>query len=280
MRRLGVVLCAACATTRVAPAPPRPTISVSGASCLRAGEIEARIAQVFAQHHASGLACNIVETAGEPAAVTLQVVRSGEVGLERSYAFGPTDCASAPQLLALTVDRWLTSFPEWAEPVAPPPAPTRWNEFVVTSAVSSMWLPIGVDGYAGALVDHGPNADRFGGTVLVRASIPQTFGSGRFQQTALLAGASWRHRVGKWATRVELRGGALLVSGIGLADNDSDWLPWWEAAAFAGRDLGIAVVGLEIAGTAMRARAVTRDGLVSEDIPLLRIGLAGMFQIR
>lgn len=275
------MLCGACATTHVEPAPaPRPAVRITGASCLRGDEVDARITQVLAQHHASGLSCSVVETPGDPAAVTLQVTRGGEVGLERSYTFGPTDCASAPQLLALSVDRWLTSFPEWAEPAPPPRAPTRWNEFVVTSAISSMWLPAGVDGYAGALLDRGPRADRFGGTLLVRASIPQAFGSGRFQQTAFLAGASWRHRAGKWATRVELRGGALLVSGIGLADNDSDWLPWWEAAVFGGRDLSFMVLGIEVAGTAMRARAVTRDGLVSEEIPLLRIGLAGMFQIR
>jgi hypothetical protein len=277
-RALVAVLCAACASKP--PAPAKPSVRVTNASCLRGDEVEARIAQVFIDHHAdrSGLVAHIVETGVEPASVTLQVVRgSGDVGLDRSYTFSPTDCASAPQLLALSVDRWLTSFPEWAEP---PPAPTRWNEVVVTTAVNSMWLPIGVDGELGALVDRGPRNDRFGATVLVRASIPQTFGSGRFQQTAFLAGASWRHRMGPWASRVELRGGALLVSGIGLADNSRDWLAWWELAGFFGRDMSWGVVGLEIAATALRDHAVTSDGLVSEDIPLLRVGVGGMFQIR
>ena len=283
MRAWAALLCAACTSTRPPPAAPQPpAVRVTGASCLRGDEVQTRIAQVFTDHHAerSGLIAHIVETGVEPASVTLQDVRpSGDVGLDRSYTFGPTDCASAPQLLALSVDRWLTSFPEWAEPPPPPAPPTRWNEVVVTSAVSSMWLPLGVDAHVGALLDRGPRNDRFGVTLLVRASVPQTFGSGHFQQTALLAGASWRHRMGAWASRVELRGGGLLVSGVGLADNNSDVLPWWEVAAFVGRDFDFGVLGLEVAGTALRARAVTSDGLISEDIPLLRVGLAGMFQI-
>ena len=285
MRWLVAVVLAGCATAAPVPAPPlHARVDVSATGCVAAADVQARVAQVFAAHAAdpSGLVCKISETAGESiATVTLQVVRpSGEVGLDRSYAFGPTDCASASQLLALTVDRWLSSFPEWADPPAPPRAATRWTEVLALAAVHSMWLPLGVDAQAGALVDYGSRADRFGGLVLVRAGVPQAAGSGRFQLTTFLAGAGWRLDRGDWTARLEARGGALLVSGIGLAENASDWLPWWEGAGFVGRRVSWGAIGVEVAATGLRHRAVTRDGLVSEDIPLLRIGVGGMFGIR
>ena len=49
---------------------------------------------------------------------------------------------------------------------------------------------------------------------------------------------------------------------------------------FGGRAVSFGAIGLEVAGTAQRGRVVTRDGLVSEDIPLVRLGLSGTFQIR
>jgi hypothetical protein len=180
-------------------------------------------------------------------------------------------------VLALAVDRWLSEFPEWAAPPPPPPAPpARWNELYASGTVSSMWLPLGVDGQLGASFDRGPRGDRFGGSLLVRASIPQAAGNGRFQQTAFLAGASWRHMRGPWVSRIELRGGGLLVSGIGYAETSSDWLAWWEVAVFGGHTYGWGALGVEIAATALQHRAVTRDGLVSEAIPFLRIGVGGM----
>ncbi|HEY5926172.1 MAG TPA: hypothetical protein VIV11_31020 [Kofleriaceae bacterium] len=286
MRWLVAAVLGACATGQHAaqPQPPlRASVEVAASGCVAAADVTARITQVFATHKAdrSGLVCKIVETAGDAStAVTLQVVRaSGEVGLDRAYTFGPTDCASAPQLLALTVDRWLSSFPEWADPPAPPRAPTRWTEVTALAALHSMWLPLGLDGQAGALVDHGGRGDRFGGSLLVRASIPQRAGDGRFQQTTFLVGAGWRHERGTWITRFEARAGPLLVSGIGYAENGSDWLVWWEGAGFVGRAMSWGAIGVEVAATALRHRAVTRDGLVSEDIPLLRIGLGGMFGV-
>jgi hypothetical protein len=281
---VAVVLCAACAGAPRAPASaPKPQVSVASGRCLDRADVEARIATVLAEHHAerSGLYCTVTETDAEPAGVTLQVMRAGgEIGLDRSYTFAPLDCASAPQLLALTVDRWLTSFPEWTEPLPEPAPPERWTEVAIDAAISSMWLPLGADGELGVLVDHGGRANRFGATLVVRASVPQAFGSGRFQQTSFLAAPSWRHRDGLWVVRGELRAGALLVSGVGLTDSRSDWLPWVEAVVFVGRDLGFGVIGGQLAAAPLRDRAVTSDGLVSEDIPLLRVGIAGTFQIR
>ena len=48
-----------------------------------------------------------------------------------------------------------------------------------------------------------------------------------------------------------------------------------ERAVFAGRGFSWGALGVEVAVSGLRHRAVTRDGLVEEDIPLLRLGFAG-----
>src|SRR5262249_57926430 len=106
----------------------------------------------------------------------------------------------------------------------------------------------GVEGQAGAIVDLGASSDRFGGSALVRATVPQHAGGGRFQQTAFLVGALWRHRSVAWETRAELRGGALLVSGIGFLENDHPWLLWGGAAGVAGPGFAGGALGGRDAG--------------------------------
>lgn len=250
-------------------------VEVAG-TCSEPHETIARIAAVLQAHDAAH-GDLVVRVDGAPDALRLTVARaSGEIGLDRSFTLGPTDCASAPELLALSVERFLSAFPEWAGPppaVQPPPA--RWIDVTLRGGVSSIWLPLGVDGQLGGAIDVGGPTHGLGGAVLVRASVPQAAGNGRFQQTAFLVGAAYRYRAGPWRLRGEARAGALLVSGLGFAQNDSDWLPWWEGAVFAGRAVGWGVVGVEVAASGLRDKAVTRDGLVSEDIPLFRVGLAG-----
>jgi hypothetical protein len=291
---IGVVMGAACGGTSPAPvapvpiAPPvRARVEVAPMTCPSSADAEARLAAVLASHRAenSDLIVRVAAIAGDGDARELQlsVIRSrtGDVGLDRRYTIGPSDCASAAELLALGVDRFLSSFPEWAGPAPapppPPPPPSRWLDVGVVSALNSIWVPLGVDGQVGALADFGGTGHRLGGSLAIRASIPQAAGSGRFQQTALLGGAAWRRGFGSYELRVEARVGALLVSGIGYAENASDWLPWWEGAVFGGSTLRWATIGVEIAASALHHTAVTRDGLVSEDIPRIRVGLAARF---
>jgi hypothetical protein len=86
-------------------------------------------------------------------------------------------------------------------------------------------------------------------------------------------------RRGAWQAGAELRGGALLVSGVGFDENHSDWLPWWEIAVTGGRRFGWGTLGVELAGTALQHRAVTTDLLTVEDIPAFRFGVAGSFGV-
>ncbi|HEU0031668.1 MAG TPA: hypothetical protein VFQ53_13605 [Kofleriaceae bacterium] len=292
-RALVWMLLGACthAAPVVAPSPPPPArIEITGGDCPSTAAARDRIAGVLAAHGAThgDLAIRVTATGSEPTEVRLVVERgsgeaAGSVGLDRAYTLAAADCTSAPELLALAVDRFLSAFPEWAGPPpvrAPVAPPARWVEVTAESAVSSLWAPIGIDGQAGAIVDVGGARDRLGGSLLVRASLPQAAGNGSFQQTAVLAGIAYRHRAGAWALRAEARAGAVRVTGMGFTENASDWLPWWEGAVFGGRAWSWGSLGLELAASGLRHVATTRDGLVREDIPALRVGLGGEFQIR
>lgn len=294
-RGAGLVACAmlaACGAAqeaaRPAPVGPRASVRVAAASCPARQAAEARLARVLADHRAEQSDL-FVEVSASPrhdggSDLHLRVVReNGDVGLDRRYVLAPGDCDSAADLLALSVDRFLSSFPEWAGPAPTvgsiaPPSP-RWIELLATSTMSGIVRPLGAEGQIGLLADLGGAGHRFGASALVRASLPQSAGTGQFQQTALLAGAVWRRRWSPWEVRAELRGGAIRVTGSGFDQNDSDWLYWWEGATFAGRGFSWGSLGLEIAASPLRHRAVTRDHLVSEDIPLLRVGLAGSFEL-
>lgn len=264
--------------------PPEAKVEIAPGTCPAPDAAEPRIRAVLVAHHAEHGDFTIrvtvtAATAPAPTNLTLSIVRpTGEVGVERDYALGPADCASAPDLLALAVDRFLSSFPEWAGPAPapppPPPPPPRWLEVAAASAINAMFLPVGADAHIEAIVDYGGARDRFGLTALVRAGVPQSAGDGAFQQTAVLGGIAWRRRLGAWTLRVEARAGAVRVTGTGFLQNDFDWLPWVEGAVFAGRALSWGALGVELAATGLRDHARTRDGLVSEDIPLLRIGLS------
>ena len=86
---------------------------ISSTICLDPLEVETRLDRVLHDHHAegSGLAVSVIATpvVESGAEVQLRVVRpNGDVGLDRQYTLVAKDCASAPQLLALGLDRWLT----------------------------------------------------------------------------------------------------------------------------------------------------------------------------
>jgi hypothetical protein len=48
---------------------------------------------------------------------------------------------------------------------------------------------------------------------------------------------------------------------------------------FAGRSFSWGALGIEVAASGLTHKAVTSDGLVSEDIPLFRLGVAGEFGV-
>jgi hypothetical protein len=274
--------CGAPAPRPVAPVEaPRVRVELGELACPPAADAQARMERVLRARGAERAPFAIrveAQPIDDKTRVHLTVVRaSGDVGLDRAYELNAADCASGGDLLALALDRFLEAFPEWIgppRPSVPAPPPERWLEVAAIGAVNSIYRPLGVDGQAGAVVDVGNARHRFGGSLVVRGSVPQAAGDGRFQQTSVLAGASYRHHTCVWEVRAEARAGALLVIGMGFTENAHDWLPWWEGAVFAGRALGFGTLGIELAVSGLRDKAVTRDGLVSQDIPLVRLGLA------
>src|SRR5438874_2729570 len=74
-------------------------------------------------------------------------------------------------------------------------------------AIAASVPPLGAEGEAGAFGDFGGERDRFGLSLVARTGIPQHAGGGRIREIAALAGATWRHQLGTWQARVELRGG-------------------------------------------------------------------------
>jgi hypothetical protein len=275
----------ACRAPRVPPARPASAIVVAPQGCLDRAQVEDRIRAVLIQHGAmaTGLrveASDVPEETG--AAVSLRVLRpGGELGLDRAYRLARVDCASAPSLLALAVDRLLAEFPEWIDPAPPaPPPPERTLAIALAGAINGIWPPLGADGQLGAIADTELGPGRVGGSLRIRGSIPQRAGSGRFQQTSVLGGLTGRLANGAWALHAEVRGGALRVAGYGFTENAADWLVWWEGAVFGGRRFAWGVVGLELAASPLSHRAVTVDGSVSEAIPRLRLGIAGTFDLR
>jgi len=226
MRGWCVLAIAALVACRAAPPkPPAPVASSVHADapvCVDARDVEAQITRVLVEHHAehSGLAVDVhAAPADDKFAVALRVVgRGGDVGLDRSYTLGPSDCASAVALLALGVDRWLTAFPEWAlPPVPPPPRPARWLEASLDGAASASVPPIGAEGELGGFADYGGDGHRFGGSLALRTGLPRDAGDGRVREIWALAGATWGHAFGPWQARIELRAGALRVNGLGFA---------------------------------------------------------------
>src|SRR5690349_12091819 len=122
---LVVVAATACGSPPKPPAipvmPPEAKVEIAPGECPAPDVAETRIRAVLVTHHAEygDFTIRVTTVAAAPPAtnVTLSIVRpSGEVGVERDYALAPADCASAPDLLALAVDRFLSSFPEWAGP--------------------------------------------------------------------------------------------------------------------------------------------------------------------
>lgn len=274
------------ATTTPPARPAGPTIAVVGDECVDHKAAVARLRATLVRRGAAGgdlrVTIRAVPVAGDPEVelgtdVELVVERSdGTRGLERSYRLEPADCASAPELLALALDRFLSAFPIWAVPA---PRRERAGSLAITgagglgAAVGPTTPSLDVTGAADLAIAP---RHRVGLGVTVRASAPLALGSGSFQQTTGVLGGRWRYTgFGPWEPRVELRGGGVLVLGVGFdADNDRQILPWLEAVAGVSRRWRGLWLGAWIAVAPVSHRAVTNDGLRSRDLPNVHAGLS------
>lgn len=216
-------------------------------------------------------------TPRRPAHVELQLrlLRpDGVVGLERSYAFPDGDCGSAADLVAAAVDRFLSTFPQWAEPEPPAPAvPEAWIEGTARGGLHALVAPLGAGAEMSFDLSYGRATNRIGGGVVALGSLPMRVGTGRFALSGLLAEASWTSQWSDVEVRAGLRGGGVLVWGMSFDDNESALLPWGEAALGLSRELAWGSVGVQAAASPWRHRAVTRGMTTHEQIPFVRVGL-------
>lgn len=210
--------------------------------------------------------------------VELTVERSdGTRGLERSYRLARADCASAPELLALALDRFLAEFPIWGVPARRREERSRALEVVGGVAAGAALGPsTPAFDLGGALDLEVAPRHMLGAGLTVRASAPLALGSGRYQLTTAAIGGRWRYTgLGAWEPRLEVRGGGVLVLGVGFdADNDRQVLPWFEGVAAVSRRWRGVAFGAWVAVAPVSHRAVTDDGLFSRDIPNVHAGLS------
>lgn len=255
---------------------PRISVVTPG-DCVDRVAVTRTLRGVFAKLRAndSTLQITVTATAGQAGTVaSLTVVRGdGKIGLARQYSFATADCDSVAQLLAVTVERFLTAFPAWA-------GPPRVIE--VDNTISARWELIaaasvegrvrGASGELETLLDFGSGAHRFGVTALWRVASPQDLGSNRFTYMTGAAGLLWRHQ-GAWHLRAELRLGGTRVRGLGFAQNTSAWLPALEGAFAVERSLGPVRLGLQLSVSPLLQTAVTLDGRFRRRIPWTHFGV-------
>jgi hypothetical protein len=203
-----------------------------------------------------------------------------ELLLERRYALERADCASAGELLGLVLERFLAGFPAErrralrARASGPPPArAARVVEVALHLALAGELAPLGGGAELGAGVELGPERHRFGAIFLARGGAPRELGQGRWLEVALALGLGYRYAVWAWQPAVELRAGATLVQGLGYDASYREWTPGLEAVAALDRRWRRIALGLQVAVTLLRHRILTEDGLYSERLPAVRIGL-------
>jgi hypothetical protein len=195
---------------------------------------------------------------------------AGHERLRRDYTLGRADCQQAPTLLALAVERALVEFPSWEMPKSLPERDWRLG---AGAGLLAAGAPFGTELALSSRLDYGDATHRLGVSALARSSWPHVVGGGRSLATSALGGLTWRMRRGRWSYGVELRGGLLLLSGLGFVSNQSRALFWSEGALVAQRHLGNLGLGLSLAASPNRYRAVTVDGENSRRYPWLRFGL-------
>lgn len=245
--------------------------------CVDGASARARLSQLL-RRNSDGGSIRVVVTAAPSMSQTTRLrlrvmrARDGKQLLRREYALSPTDCRSSVDLLALALERFLGSF-ALDRIRARRRAKRRVLTVALHAAVVSSIAPLGAGAELGGDVDYGGDRHRFGAGLSVRAGLPRSLESGRYQQTALLGALLWRWVRYRWQPRVGARAGAARITGWGFDRPRSSWVPWIEGTLGVDRRWTRIAVGLHLALSPLSYRAETEDGTNSSRLPLLRLGL-------
>jgi hypothetical protein len=259
----------------------RAEVEIDGdAACLARAPLRARLEQVLAaEQRAARLGVEVREArTGALATVTL-VARTawGEALLERRYELAPADCASATELLALVLERFLAGFPaeRWRalERRAAEAARDRRLEVALEGAAALELVPTGGSLELGAALEYGSSRHRLGASLLARASLPRALGQGRFLALGVLAGLRYRFAAFAWQPGLELRAGPVLLAGYGFDESYTRAAFGFEVVARLERAFRRLRLGLELGLSPLRHRVLTLDRSASESLPLLFVGV-------
>lgn len=258
----------------------RAEVNVEGdAACLTRALLRARLEQVLAaEQRAARLAIEVREArTGVLATVTL-VAKTvwGEALLERRYELAAADCASATELLALVLERFLAGFPaeRWRalERRAALAALDRRLEVALEAAVALELVPTGGSFELGASLEYGSSRHRFGASLLARASLPRVLGQGHFLALGVLAGLRYRLAAFAWQPGLEVRAGPVLLAGYGFDESYTRAAFGLEVVVRLERAFRRLRLGLELGASPLRHRVLTLDRSASESLPLLLVG--------
>lgn len=221
--------------------------------------------------------------------VTMVESSTRRILLKRDYTFKPADCASAPELIYLVVDRFLERLPikdippgnstpsPLLEVLAPtallPNASMNGSGISLLVAGSAQVDPWGLETEIGGTIDWAVERHRLGLGSLIRAAFPHQLAEGHYQETALLFMINWRYLVNHWQTSLELRSGPLIITGYGYEMNHTRVIPWLETVGSLERQVGHGRLGLFIGFAPWPFQAVTEDGLNTQSISRYRLGL-------
>jgi hypothetical protein len=249
--------------------------------CLDARAVRARLEVIAGRTRGGSLDVRVAERVAPDgsAEVSLRVLRTQRVVLDRQFQLAPSECASATALLGVVLDRLVTELPVegWAAEPRVPARPVAVElpaayQLVLVSAASVEGAPLGGDLELGARLDRG-RAWRVGGGLLLRESLPSDLGRGTVIATTTMAAAGARYVGERWSAGLELRGGGMRLMGRGFAENRTSWVPWAEAAAsvlWVGRRMEIGVV---LSGSPLGYRALLVDGMEVTEISRFRVGI-------
>lgn len=236
----------------------------------------------------------------------------GEPLLERRYQFSRTDCASARELLAAVLERFLQQLPfeAWTEeapaeplreepppyPLSPPPPPERGQDTADTVLVSrdrvlftglaiglaaqSAWAPSNGELEVAPTMDLGLEGHRIWFGPVLRIGLPRALGEGRVLEGQALVGLGYVRVLPSWRLRAGLLGGVAIVDGYGFETNNRvGVLPWVEAVLGAELRLGAVWIGLQAGGGFLEHRLKIPGSPDATTLSNLRLGLSVMMPL-
>lgn len=213
-----------------------------------------------------------------------------EAVLRRHYQFSTGDCAHAPDVLVIAVQRHFQSIefvkagqrraqfvkfhqPEsWADLLRK----FRWpfyGQWLPQATLYSAWAPTGGEVDLGIGYGYGGDRNRIEFSGYGRLAWPRPIDRGQVYQATVLAGVRWRHQVQRWAPTVEVRAGAMALVGTGYVVNHTGFAPWVEAVVGLDRAVGPVVIGVKVGIAALQHRMLTTPSDLADKTSLVRVGI-------